>query len=351
MSDDQKNDPRFALVQQQQQGIIQTASAAASERARAEIIARFQFARLAPRSSDQAYATLIRECKRPSFARTARYGIPRAGKTVTGWTIRFMEAAARALGNIDVDASTTYEDDERRIVRVSVTDLESNTTCRADVVISKTMERRSLKDGEVPIGTRINSEGRAIYIVATSDGDLLQKQNALVSKATRTLISRHIPGDFLDDCMLEIERTIESEDARDPASARKALVLAFDSIGVSASALAQYLGCEVSAISPAQLGSLRKIYQAIRDGETTWREVAAQSDASANTEKKPTRTEKAKAAAERATKSAAVETTAEPATEPAPSAPAFDASTGEVEDEEAEEARARAIEARLKGEA
>jgi hypothetical protein len=48
--------------------------------------------------------------------------------------------------------------------------------------------------------------------------------------------------------------------------------------------LKQYLGVEdLSAITPKDLVDLRAVFQAIRDGETNWREVMEQRDAARGT--------------------------------------------------------------------
>ena len=56
-----------------------------------------------------------------------------------------------------------------------------------DVTVTKTVERRKLPQGEKPIRVRANSNGQPIYILHATDDEILNKQNALISKAVRTL--------------------------------------------------------------------------------------------------------------------------------------------------------------------
>lgn len=250
----------------------ETAIAAAAAQARSQVEARFALAFARPRDFDDVRVKLLKECHRTRFAETARYAKPVGGRSIEGPSIRFAEAAVRCMGNIDVQTPAIYEDDEKRIVRVTVTDLESNATFSSDVTIAKTVERKSPKGYEV-LGERTNSYGDRVYIVRATDDDLLNKHNALVSKAIRNNALRILPGDLLDEAMDTCMATLRRQDAQDPDSARKKVVDAFAGIGVKPSDLKLYLGHEVASCSPAEIQSLRQVYAAIKDGETSWAEV------------------------------------------------------------------------------
>lgn len=253
----------------------ETTTAHSAALAKAEVEARFAVAVHRPRDMDLARVTLLADCKRPHFAAVARYSKPVGGKPVEGPSIRFAEAALRALGNVEVSSPVVYEDEEKRIVRVTVCDLESNLTHRTDIAIAKTVERRKLGNGQKPISTRTNTYGETVYIVAATDDELAVKQAALVSKALRTLALRIVPGDLVDEAMDVVIDTQRKGDTADPEAARKKLVDAFVGIGVSPASLKEYLGHEVSACAPAELTHLRAIYAAIKDGETSWKDVVA----------------------------------------------------------------------------
>ena len=59
----------------------------------------------------------------------------------------------------------------KRIVRVTITDLEANVPYSQDVTIAKTIERRQKKDGDTVITTRTNSYGDLLYILEATDDD------------------------------------------------------------------------------------------------------------------------------------------------------------------------------------
>lgn len=250
--------------------VHETAATSAAALAKSRTEARITQALLRPRDLDDVRVRMLKECRRSGFAEVARYSVPRGKKNIEGPSIRFAEMAIRSMGNLVVESPTTYEDDEKRIMRVEVTDLEANSSYSLDLTVSKTVERRKLGDGQTPLGTRRNSFGDTVYIVAATDDELAQKQAALVSKAIRTLALRLVPGDLIDESMWVVCQTLATKDAGDPAAAQKGIADAFATLGVLPAALAQYLGHELGASTPAELTELRGVFAALREGATNW---------------------------------------------------------------------------------
>lgn len=251
----------------------ETAVSAAAAQAQAAIQARYVMAMKNPRDLDNVRVRLLAECRRPSFADVARYRKPIGGKAIEGPSIRFAEAAIRCMTNVLSETYVIYNDSESRIVRVSVTDLEANVSYPTDIVIEKTVERSFVKDGQTVISQRMNSQGKITYLVPATEDDLLNKQNALVSKALRTNGLRVVPGDIVDECMSEVVRVQLDRDAKDPDAAKKKVIDGFAGLNIMPTDLKAYLGHEVAQISPAELAELRAVFVSIRDGETTWRDV------------------------------------------------------------------------------
>jgi hypothetical protein len=250
----------------------ETASAVLAAQARALVEARYLIALNRPRDLDVVREKLLKECRRPGFAEVAIYKKP-IGKGVEGLSIRFAEAAIRYMGNIDISQQTIYDDPEKRIIRVSCTDMETNTPYSSDVTIEKTVERRSVKDGDQVIRKRKNSKGDDLYIILATEDDILNKQNALMSKAIRTNGLRLVPGDIQDECEQLVRETKRKRDVEDPDGAKRRLFDAFGSIGVTVSQIKEYLGHDGDTLQPKELEDLRGIYVALKDGETSWREV------------------------------------------------------------------------------
>lgn len=265
----------------------ETASTAMAAQSKAMVEARYVIAIRNPRNWDQVRQDLIGECRRPAFAnnKSAWYVKP-IGKGVEGLGIRFVEVALRCMKNVLVESNMIFEDAEKEIHRVTVTDLEANLTYPLDVKVSKTVERSKPSDDGTYISMRVNSSGKATYTVVGSDDDLLNKRAALISKAMRTLGLRIIPGDLQDEAEDVIKSIRKQDVAKDPDAARKALVDNFAEIGVDATSLTGYLGHDIGNCSPAETLQLRGIYGAIRDGEATWKQVMENKNGG-TTEKSP----------------------------------------------------------------
>lgn len=252
--------------------IAETSALALAEQAKAAVHARYVMAMQRPRDLQVARQKLLTDCKRTRFAETAIYHKP-VGEGVEGPSIRFAEAAARAMGNVLVEVSAIYDDAQKRIVRVSVTDLESNITYPKDVTIEKTIERSKSLPGRKILGTRKNSKGYDVFLIEATSEEILDKENALCSKAMRTCLLRIVPGDLLDEAIEQCYETRRSDIAQDPTRARKKLVDAFQDLGISAAQLVEYFGHPLDSVTGEEVDSARSVYSALKDKETTWSEV------------------------------------------------------------------------------
>jgi hypothetical protein len=254
--------------------IVETAASAAAAQAMAMVNARYEMAIRQPRNWDQFRIDTLAECKRPTFAhnKSAYYHKP-IGKGVEGLGIRFVEVALRCMKNVLVQSSIIFEDAEKEIHQVTVTDLESNLTYPLDVRVSKTVERSKALDDGTYLSVRKNSWGKDVYTVPATDDDLLNKRAALISKAIRTLGLRIIPGDIQDEAEEIIKKIRLDKAAEDPTAERKRIADAFAEIGVKATDLVTYLGHSLDTCSPPELVQLRAIFGAIKDGEATWKQV------------------------------------------------------------------------------
>lgn len=270
MSDDDKGlVTTEGFGSRERMALVETASSAVAAQAKAGVQARYVMAMQNPRSWDEARVRLLRECSRPGFAEVARYSKPVGGSSIVGFSIRFAEAALRCAGNMLIESMTIYDDADQRIVRVSVTDLESNVSYPKDIVIRKVVERSRLSDGQTPISVRTNSQGRKTYTVQATDDDLLNKENALISKALRTAALRMIPGDILDECEARIIETVKNRVTADPEAERKRIVDGFAALNVMPQRIVEYLGHPIEEVTPAELADLKLAYASIRDGEAT----------------------------------------------------------------------------------
>jgi hypothetical protein len=265
----------------------ETQTALVASKMEAEIKARYSLAIVRPRSNLELEQKLLEECKRPSFAASALYSLPRKAFVDGEWTtiyivgpsIRLAETAARLARNISLAADVIFENEKQRIVKIQVCDIEANIVYSQDVIVPKTMERRFLKKDKAGkvldevLSVRINSEGKEIYTIAAPESELLIKQNANISKALRNQILRLVPGDILEAAVTECKKTQVNEAAKDPSAAKKNLVKAFAEIGITAGELSEYLGHAIDTVSLEEMANLTALGKSLKDGEVKWSEV------------------------------------------------------------------------------
>lgn len=253
----------------------ETSSSAIAAREKAAVEARFLVALHRPRNPDLARTRLLARCMAPLFAEVAQYSKPvGGGKKATGASIRMMEEIARQWGNVDIQATVVFDDRERRTITVTATDLESNYSGSVDVILEKTVERRSPRDGDEVLGSRVNSTGATVYRIAADEDAFLVKQNANIAKARRECIRAIVPGDLVDEAMQVCADTRRGEVRKDPAAARKRLADAFYALGVMPDQLCELLGKpSLEAVTEAEVEYLRAIYAGMKDGEATWADI------------------------------------------------------------------------------
>lgn len=287
--------------------VRETAVTAAAKQAEAAVNARYIMALQRPRNEDMARQKILHACKRPSFAAVAQYEVKRGRKKgpqgwednwIIGPSIRFIEEALKAWGNVLAETSTIYDDEDKMISRTTVTDLEANVTYTRDFALTKTREKKKLfarDDGtqEEAIGTRITSDNKVVYIVRATEADMLQKEASQGSKYIRTLGQRLLPGDLVDEAMrLVNDVLIAGEKAEDPDKARKAIADSFAELGVTPLNLGEFLGHGLDLITVEERVRLRKIFLQIKEGERTWAEVIAEARESREEEKEQDAKEK-----------------------------------------------------------
>lgn len=334
--------PAAGVMQRQEFGAqslvagAETATAALAAREKAMVEARFIMAMRRPRDWDEVRTKMLAACERPGFAGSATEKVWGAawyrkpvGEGAEGFSIRFAEEAMRAMGNIDVLPATVYEDDRKRIVTVMVLDLETNNSNTTTLTIDKTVERKFLKKGDVPLRSRTNSQGETVHLLPATEDDVFTKQQNLVSKAIRTGILRILPGDIQAECRARILAIRHGDVAKDPTAMRRKIADGFAALNVSPVQLKEYLGHDLASCTPAELVALRELWEGLKDGETTWAEVMAEVREGRGEGVAPESAEKPKtgldAATERLQARAAAATPAPPADAPAePPAPQLD---------------------------
>lgn len=257
------------------------AAVAVAAAAKAQVEARFVMAMHRPRSFDLARERVLKSCDRPGFADKAIYRKPQGGQTITGLSIRFAEEVLRAWGNVEITADVIYDDDERVIVKVTATDLETVCSESDSAVITKRVERKS-RGGAAPqgreiIGSRLNSYNETTFIVRATDDEVMVKVAAVKSKLIRNVGLRLIPADILEEARAACEATTERETVQDLPGARAKMIGAFGKLqpAVLADELSKFLGHDVKQASVAEMAELRQVFAAVSQEGSRWSEALA----------------------------------------------------------------------------
>lgn len=262
-------DMQLAPIQERFGALVDPAAVAAAEAAKARIQSAYMMAMHRPRRPDQARVNVIHACRRPSFAESVEYSKPVGDRKITGPSIRLIELALKEWGNVLVDSQVIYEDATTRRIRVTVTDLESNTSQSKEIQIGKTVERKSKKGREV-LSERLNSYGETVFIVLATEDETANKEAALISKTIRNEGRRILPADLIEEALQVAKETRAKQDKTDPDAARKRIVDAFFSVGVSPEQIEQFLRHPLTQVNPAELESLRAMFASIKEGESRW---------------------------------------------------------------------------------
>lgn len=252
----------------------ETAGAILGARVAKEIEARTLVAIGRPRNIDNVRSRILHACERTRFADAAMYEKPvGGGSKASGLSIRFAEEAARHYGNLSISSFVVSEDDDRRVIKVSAVDLESNNSFDVDVVIAKTVERKKPRDGDEKIRVRRNSKNEEVWIIRADEDALLTKQNAHIAKAQREVILKHIPSDIKEEAEEKIEQVLRERTEKDPDGEKKKILDSFYSVGVMPSQIVEFLGHPLEQTTPAEIDRLRKIFRGIRDEGATWADI------------------------------------------------------------------------------
>ena len=245
------------------------AASATAAQAKAEIECAYVMAVRRPRNIEDVRTKILSSCKRPIFSESAEWTKPVGKSTISGPSIRFVETALQAYGNVRTSTTVVYEDDTIRKVHVSVIDLENNSSYGKDITLSKSVERKFVKPGQKVISERLNSFGDKVFLVEATEDEMSNKQGSAESKIIRNCGLRLIPQDIVEEAMETAKKARESN-LGDPQAAKKKIIDAFSNLGIKPSELEKFTGKKIEQFLPADIDRLRTVYTAIKEGEAKW---------------------------------------------------------------------------------
>lgn len=216
----------------------------------AEIQAQVVMAKKFPRDENQALIRIKKACERKSLAEKAQFAFPRAGSTISGPTIRLLEAVAQAWGNIDYGIREIANDGEWAEAESYAWDLESNTMIRKRFKVKLEV---ALKNG----GVKKLKDPRDIYEHVANFG----------MRRVRACLEGVIPADVVEDAEAACKRALTS--STEPLHEQiKRLLFALDKLGVSKEMIEKRLGHSTDLMIGDQVAEYGRIFNSLKDGIT-----------------------------------------------------------------------------------
>jgi hypothetical protein len=216
-------------------------------RAMHEVQAAFVIAKKFPRNESEAFAKIMKACKRPFLAEQAMYAYPKGGKVVEGASIRMAETLLACWGNCDAGIKEISQANGVSIAEAYAIDLETNTRITKIFHVPHTLGTKN--------GPKKLTDPRDIYELVANQG----------ARRMRACILAVIPGDIVDAALEECKKTL-TNGAEPLADRIRKIVMAFDDVGVKVEHLEKRLGHNLDATIEAEVVTLRSIYKSLKDG-------------------------------------------------------------------------------------
>lgn len=234
---------------QMQAGNFSGGMMAQASREMEEVKGQIFMAKQFPRNTMQAEARILDACKRKSLAESAIYRYPRGKQMVSGPSIRLAEVVAQNWGNISFGIKELKQENGESEVMAYAWDLETNV--RQEKIFTVKHER-STKQGSYML-----NDSRDIYELIANNG----------ARRLRSCILAIIPGDIIDNAVLECEKTLANQNDRPLADRLKeALKIFKENYDVTQDMIEARFGYKVSGFTERNLIDLGGIYRSLKDG-------------------------------------------------------------------------------------
>jgi hypothetical protein len=203
-----------------------------------------------PRDIKAAVDNIMLACQRPALAEAAIYSYARGGSEITGPSIRLAEAMAQNWGNLTFGIRELEQRNGESTVEAFAWDLQTNTR---QVKVFQVKHVRHTKKGSYAL-----SDSREIYELTANQG----------ARRMRACILGIIPGDIVEAAVDECENTMKAKADVGPEGIKK-LVEAFLKLDVTKDQVEKRIQRRIETITAAQMVSLRKVYNSLKDGMST----------------------------------------------------------------------------------
>ena len=213
----------------------------------AEVKAAMAVAQMYPRDQRKAMDRILNACARPTLAEKAQYAFARGGQEITGPSIRLAETIAQGWGHLQYGMRELSNVGGASEVEAYCWDLESNVRKSIQFTVSHV---RNTKRGSYAL-----TDTRDIYENVANNG----------ARRVRACILAIVPGDVVEAAEQACEQTLRAKVDTSPERMVK-LLEAFAAFGVDKEAIEKKIQRRMDSILPAQVVSLGRIYNSLRDG-------------------------------------------------------------------------------------
>jgi hypothetical protein len=251
MEDPKKyEDIGVATVPRKEGGLV----AIEQERSMAEVQGAIILAKKFPRNVVESIDRIKNSCQRVGLAEQALYSYSKGGTAITGPSIRLAEAIAQNWGNIQFGLRELEQNFGESTIEAFAWDVETNVKQIKTFRVKH--ERYTKKSGIIQL-----DDPREIYETIANNG----------ARRLRACILGIVPGDITEIAVAECEQTLKAHADISPEALKK-LTEAFAVFGVTTLQIEKRIQRRLDSITPAQLISLRKVYNSLKDGMSTARD-------------------------------------------------------------------------------
>lgn len=223
------------------------AAMVAQSREMAEAVASMQMAKMCPRDIVAARDRILNACTRPKLAETACYTYARGGTEVTGPSIRLAEMLAQNWGNMTFGIRELEQRNGESTCEAFAWDMETNAR---QTKVFQVRHIRHTRQGDKAL-----TDPRDIYELVANNG----------ARRLRACILGVIPGDIVEEAVQACDLTLKTKFEVTPERI-KTLTEKFAEYKVTTEQIEKRIQCRIQAMKPAQMASLGKIYNSLKDG-------------------------------------------------------------------------------------
>lgn len=224
---------------------------AMSTRETAQIQSMMVIAKKFPRNEKLVLDRILNDCQRPGLAEKALYSYARGGTEITGPSIHLAKAIAKRWGNMTSGIVELEQRNGESVCEAFALDLESNYKESKTFTVPHV---RSTKRGSYRL-----EDPRDVYELVANNG----------SRRERACILSVIPGDIVETAVEQCVNTMRAQADTSPENVKRMCERFSKEFNVSKEQIEKRIQRRIDSITPAQMVSLRNIYNSLKDGMST----------------------------------------------------------------------------------